>query len=203
MSKPSFPHDTQPLDKFLNRLGIKSGRETLRLQVQTLIHAENLKYHKPLVDIISRLKPEKLEQFVQTWSNLDPGMRTQFVAFITEGDDSNPGFLAYLNQNQECQQAVDLAFAANMERLQEFGRALFRAEERLTGRAPTNPLGSLLCDASQVEKTLGGMEQTLEDLAREPKTSPLILPILGQVRSALAAVVGTKTGLAGIAGKQG
>jgi hypothetical protein len=96
----------------------------LQVQIAKLVEPIGVEFHRDLALLLRQFSEADLERFVSHWSRIDPGMRSAFVAFVVTGDDPDGRFLKYLDENRECQQAVDLAFAAHIDTLHDLGKSL-------------------------------------------------------------------------------
>ena len=104
---------------------------SLRAQLLPLMDSVSREFHKELLDLLHWFHPGERERFVGLWSDLDRSMWTAFIGFVVGGGDPDCQFLAYLDRDKGCQEAVDPAFKAHVRSLNDFGRALARAADSI------------------------------------------------------------------------
>jgi hypothetical protein len=167
---------------------------TLLSQIAKLVEPIGVEFHRDLALLLRQFSEADLERFVSHWSRIDPGMRSAFVAFVVTGDDPDGRFLKYLDENRECQQAVDLAFAAHIDTLHDLGKSLTGAGQ-VVEESKNKELVSLLSEAERAEIALANAEGALENMKG-------VAPVLQNVQEALSAVGDTKRGLRALAGME-
>ena len=145
-----------------------------------------------------------LARFVEIWSGIDRDRQTAFVAFIVAGEDPEGRFLAYLDEDKSCQEAVDMAFRAHVESLHDLGRSVARADGALKlqnqERAQEQgSLASILLETERLEYSLEDVGERLESIARQESKGGRLAPLLDGFRRALLAISDTKTGLEDLA----
>jgi hypothetical protein len=108
---------------------LTKGDVRLASDLDGLLGELSQEFHKELLDLLSWFSTEELKRFVELWTCVEPRMRVAFIAFVTAGGVPDGDFLAYLNREVDCQEAVDLAFVAHIRSLNDFSQALSRAGE--------------------------------------------------------------------------
>lgn len=167
----------------------------LRDRLADLVQPVGVEFHRDLRMLLGQFHAADLERFAELWSKVDAPMRAPFVAFVVTGDDPDGRFLRYLDENKECQEAVDLAFAAHIDSLQDLGQSLSEAGQAVS-ESKTREIVSILSEAEKAEDALESAEDALESI----KGEPTLEPVLHDVQAALSAVDGTKRGLRALAG---
>jgi hypothetical protein len=167
----------------------------LRERVIKLIQPLGVEFHRDLGELMSSFGETELERFTELWLNVVPEMRTAFVAFVVTGDDPDGAFLRYLDENRECQEAVDLAFAAHIDGLQNLGKSLAEADQAIS-QNKAREISLLISGVEKAEVALEDAEDELETLGDQPAFAP----VLRNVQAALHALEGTTCGLRALAG---
>lgn len=187
--------------EYLNAL----PNDALRTRIAQLVDSVSVEFHESLFGLLQRFSTHDLERFTELWEKVDERIRSAFVAFVVSGDDPDGRFLAYLDESEDCQEAVDLAFRAHVESLHDLGRSVARAEETLQRRKEEerDAVTSLLCEADRAEDALECLEESLESMASTgtAENTTALKPILDSVHQAMAALGGTRTGLKTLVGK--
>lgn len=166
-----------------------------RDHIEQLAQPVSVEFHRDLFLLLRQFRAADLERFAYLWSRVDASMRSAFVAFVVTGDDPDGRFLSYLDESQECQEAVDLAFAAHIDSLHDLGKSLSEAGEAVS-LSKVREIASLLSETERAEDALESAEDALESI----KGEPYLEPVLHDVQAALSAVGGTKRGLRVLAG---
>lgn len=180
------------LDALLGTLAISP---TLRDRIAKLALPVGVEFHNDLLVLLRQFTPKDLERFTELWSRVHAQMRSAFVAFVVTGDDPDGRFLQYLDEKEDCQEAVDLAFAAHIDSLQDLGKSLSEAGQAVSDTR-NREIASMLSETEKAEEALESAEQALECIRGEPDLDP----VLHNVQAALSAVGGTKRGLRALAG---
>ncbi len=177
--------------------------DSLRTALTKLIDPVSVEFHESLLDLLQRLSESELEKFAERWSEVPDGMRTAFVAFVVSGDDPDGRFLAYLDESEGCQEAIDLAFRVHVENLHSLGRSVAKAEKALQGKVPSisGPVVSALSEADRAENVLELLEQKLEGMV-SAENSTVFRPLIDGVQQAMTALRGTRLGLRTMAGRK-
>jgi len=168
----------------------------LRDRIAELVRQVSVEFHDDLFVLLRQFRAADLERFADLWSEVDPQMRSAFVAFVVTGDDPDGRFLRYLDGNEDCQEAVDLAFAAHIDSLRDLGKSLSEAGEAVSENRTRRKIASILSEAEKAGEALESVEEALESIGGEPDLGP----VLQNVQAALSAVGGTKRGLRVLAG---
>jgi hypothetical protein len=166
----------------------------LRDRIAELVRPLSVEFHQDLLMLLKQLPAAGLERFVELWSRVDGSMRSAFVAFIVTGDDPDGRFLRYLDGNKDCQEAVDLAFAAHIDSLNGLGKSLSRAGQAVTETRAASLLSEAqraLSEAEKADAALENAEEVLENIGPGAELGP----VLHNVQAARSAVEGTKRGL--------
>ena len=169
--------------------------DELQNQVAGLVQRVGVEFHRDLSELLSSFRPPELKRFVDLWLKVDPTMRSAFVAFVVTGDDPDGAFLRYLDENRECQEAVDLAFAAHIDGLQDLGKSLADAD-RAISQNKVREIAMLISETEKAGEALEDAEDELETLINQPA----IGSALRNVQAALSAVQGTRRGLRALVG---
>jgi len=133
--------------------------DTSYSKLEALLHEVGVEFHKDLIDLLNWFSSEEKQRFVDQWARVESRMRTAFIAFILGDGEPNEDFLVYLNREVGCQEAVDLAFAAHIRSLNDFSRALMKAEELWDESQPSGN-----CEGE--DEGDGGDEASLETVAQ-------------------------------------
>jgi hypothetical protein len=116
-----------------------------------------------------------LEEIV---SNIDPRWRKDFLDFVNTGEGSDE-FLAYLDNDPEGQQAVEMAFTAQAKAFEglaeEFRKPAFSSQEEVTAAPAVLASESLTQAVEDVarlpyEERLQAVQQTVSSLGSSLKT---------------------------------
>jgi hypothetical protein len=105
------------------------GDNALAPELHEFIREVPGEFRKELLDLLNWFTSEELRRFVDLCALLEHRKRIAFVAFVTAGGVPDGEFLAYLNRDKACQEAVDLAFVAHIRSLGDFSQALSKAAE--------------------------------------------------------------------------
>jgi len=167
----------------------------LRDRIAELVRPVSVEFHKDLRALLQQFSADDLERFAELWSKVDAQMRSAFVAFVVTGDDPDGRFLRYLDGNKDCQEAVDLAFAAHIDSLRDLGKSLSEAGQAVS-ESRSREIVSILSEAEKAEEALESAEEVLESIGGESDLGP----VLHNVQTVLSAVSGTKRGLRVLAG---
>jgi len=180
------------MQEYLNTI----ADDALRTKITGLIDPVSVEFHESLFGLLQRFPADDLARFTDLWSRVDTGMRSAFVAFVVSGDDPDGRFLAYLDESEDCQEAVDLAFRVHVESLHDLGRSVARAEETLhrKRKEERDTVSSVLCEADRAENALESLEESLESMASAENTTAL-QPLIEGVQQAMTALGSTRTGL--------
>lgn len=194
-----------PLIALLNALKIP---DALHARIGSLLAPIGIEFHKDMCLLLGRFSPERLDRFVELWSNVGARMQSPFVAFIVTGDDPEGAFLKYLDENKDCQEAVDLAFAAHVDSLHDLGKSLAVAERVLADRQPAEHKASdfatsLLSETKRAKVALESAQVSLESIAASEPANTSLEPVLHNVQAALTAVDETEKGLEVLVGIDG
>jgi hypothetical protein len=157
----------------------------LRDRIAELLRSLSVEFHNDLFALLRQFRAADLERFAALWSKVDPQMRSAFVAFVVMGDDPDGRFLRYLDEHEDCQEAVDLAFAAHIDSLQDLGKSLSRAGQAVSENK-AKEIATLLQETEKADEAL----ETLESI-----TSEATQPVRDKVQAARSAVNETKRGL--------
>ena len=184
--------------EFLNSI----ANVALRTKLANLVDLVNIEFHESLLGLLRRFSGADLGRFADLWSEVPTDMRTAFVAFVVSGDDPDGRFLAYLDESESCQEAIDLAFRVHVEDLHDLGRSVAKAEKVLQKKRheQTVPVVSVLAEANRAEDVLESLEERLETMA-SIENSTGFQPLIAGVKRAMAALHSTKSGLEAMAGK--
>lgn len=176
--------------------------DALRTKLTKLVDPVNVEFHEALLGLLQRFSADDLSRFANLWSTVHANMRSAFVAFVVSGDDPDGRFLAYLDESEDCQEAIDLAFRVHVENLHDLGRSVARAEEALQKKRQEGKVSvvSVLSEADRAEDALESLEERLESMANEENTTAF-QPLIQGVKQAMTALDGTRTGLKTFAGK--
>lgn len=174
----------------------------LRARITELVAPVNVEFHEALFGLLQRFPADDLNRFAELWSRVDAGMRSALVAFVVSGDDPDGRFLAYLDESEDCQEAVDLAFRAHVESLHDLGRSVARAEDALQRKRKEDrdAVTSVLCEADRAEDALESLEESLESMARM-ENATAIQPLIEGVQQAMTALGSTRTRLRTLVGR--
>jgi hypothetical protein len=105
------------------------GDNALASEILAFVHEVPGEFRKEFLDLLNWFTAQELRGFVRLCASVELRRRVAFVAFVTAGGVPDDDFLAYLNRNQACQEAVDLAFVAHVRSLNDFSQALAKAAE--------------------------------------------------------------------------
>jgi hypothetical protein len=162
------------INEFLSALGL-SKQSKLYAMLCELLNSIGVEFHRDLLELLQQFSAEDLERFVHLWIKVPSELRTAFAAFIVTGEDPNGRFLAFLDENRDCQEAVDLAFSAHMKSLHDFGQALAQAEaavcsmsESPSSAAKKSDLAILLRETERAEAALESVEKRAAKLSLKP-----------------------------------
>jgi hypothetical protein len=171
-----------PTEAFNKHVELDSTKipATLIEQIGNLSKDVSIEFHSDLYQLLGQFQLDDLQRFVTLWSNVDASMRSAFIAFVVMGDDPDGAFLKYLDSNGECQEAVDLAFAAHVGSLRDLGRSLSEAEQIVS--ATNSEEIAVIC--SSAEKALDEMERKIES----GDEAPCVHDELEAVRAAVKAL---------------
>lgn len=164
----------------------------LRERITALVEPVGVEFHRDLGELMSSFGEADLSRFTELWLEVTPEMRTPFVAFVVTGDDPDGAFLRYLDEHKQCQEAIDLAFTAHIDGLQNLGKSLAEADKAIS-QNKEREIELLIAKVEEAEDALEDAEDELETLNEQPTS------ILGKVKVALDAIEGTNRGLRALA----
>lgn len=174
-------------------------RTKLRESLQELLAPVSVEFYGDLFELLEAFTPTDLERFTGLWRRLPVPLRSAFVAFIVTGESDPDGeFLKYLDDNEFCQQAVDLAFAAHLKGIHDVGRALEKADEAI---ADETAEGRADCDLMALLHKTEEAEATLESVEREAATVAVAEPIVENMQAARDLVDRAATRLRALCGR--
>ena len=81
---------------------------------------------KEFARLVRELTDDDLARFLELWPKVCEEMRPSLIAISVSGKILRDDFLDRLDQDEVCQEVLELMFKVTCKKLREFGQAVFR-----------------------------------------------------------------------------